>query len=104
MFFRLESLTRSLPSKRKDDIYDYMESILSCTKEEILSEIKKLKTEQLENRIKRQLYKLKKAVAEIMPSLITAHDAENAKLYEMRFALTFNLIIKHHLFNFKMVF
>lgn len=84
IFLRIDDACSCLDKGVRNQIFAHLEFQLSLAKYYFLRKARTLRIKQEKNKTKRAYLKLKKTVAEVMPSILSSYEASCRKVEEMR--------------------
>ncbi|XP_055700214.1 yemanuclein isoform X2 [Phlebotomus papatasi] len=88
ILLQIENATRAAGGHTRNQVYSYLESHLPCSKQTLMLRAKKLRIQQEEAKVKRAVSRLKKAVEECMPGLISAYEKEYERVQQLKNSMT----------------
>lgn len=83
-FFRIDTAARASGGTIRNQIYNYLEVYLPCTKQTILMRAKKIRLQREEAKTERVLKQLKVVVDALMPETLANHEAECKRISDLR--------------------
>ena len=82
-FFRIDAAARAAGGSIRNQIYNYLEVHLPCTKQTILMRAKKIRIQREEAKTNKILKQLKSAVDTVMSDIISSYENECKRISEL---------------------
>lgn len=84
MYYRIDTAARAKGGAVRNQIYTYLEKYLPCTKQTILIRAKKIRSQKEEAKANKIVKKLKMAVGNVMPDLLSNYENECKIVNELK--------------------
>lgn len=75
-YYRIDTAARMKGGAVRNQVYNYLEKYLPCTKQTIMIRAKKIRSQKEEAKTNKILKKLKVAVGNVMPDLLISYEKE----------------------------
>ncbi|XP_050417018.2 ubinuclein-2 isoform X1 [Patella vulgata] len=76
MLLSIEVATRQLTCGQRSSIYGHLAAYLPCSKETLLKRAKKLRLNEVDDKLRDPINNLREAINKVMPALMDMHEAE----------------------------
>ncbi|KAJ6638401.1 Secretion-regulating guanine nucleotide exchange factor [Pseudolycoriella hygida] len=84
LLFEIDTAARLKGGVARNQIYNYLEKYLPCTKQTILTRVKKIRSQKEDAKTNKIVKKLKMAVGNVMPNLLSNYEKECERVNELK--------------------